>query len=207
MSKSKRHQHHCICYMMHVQLNGTYIPAAYYLWTVLRGIWKGVQRAHLLQRGSMEIPKGLLENLAASVQHSGDEWKMRRRMENISFQWEVEAACIWFNRKRWLNKFEFTAYALKGILFPADSGSRAIVWTIIGSQFTTASCSKALSGPKTFSPVSKRRHGWLRQILSDVFVPLLLQQPVAFHSETPCFQKDQLLLLSSSAKKHLWCKY
>lgn len=100
MSKSTRHQYHYICYLMHVQLNDTCIPAAYYLWTVLRGIWGGVQRAHLLQRGSMKIPRGLLENLAASVQHPGDEWRMRRRMEKISFHWEAEAACIWPNRKK-----------------------------------------------------------------------------------------------------------
>lgn len=142
---------------MYVQLDGTCIPAAYHLPTVLRGIWGGAQRAHLLQGGRMKVPRGLLENLAASVQHPGGEWRMRRGMEKISFQREAEAACIWSNRQRGLKKFEFIAYALKGILFPADSGSGAVVWTIIGSQLTTASCSKALSGPKSQALLSRER--------------------------------------------------
>lgn len=197
---------HDAWYMM-LQLDGTCIPAAYYLWTILRGIWRGVQRDHLLQRGSMKIPRGLLGNLAASVQHPGDEWRMRR-MEKISFQWEAEAACIWSNRKRGLKIFEFTAYALRGILFPADSGNGAMVWTIIGSQLTTASCSKALSGPKSQAFLSYEQK--MSQVTeADPFwciCALLLQQPVAFQGCT-LFLKGQLLLLSSSAKMHLWCTY
>lgn len=187
MSKSKRHQYHCICYMMHVQLDGTCIPAAYYLWTILRGIWRGVQRAHLLQRGSMKIPRGLLGNLAASVEHPGDEWRMRRRMEKISFQWEVEADCIWSNRKPGLKIFEFTAYALRGILFPADSGNGPMVWTSNGSQLTTASCSKALAQKSSSSVL------WARDITGDWGRSFLMHlcpscsNNLLLFSNAPCF--------------------